>query len=96
VAASGGAGQPPIHTLAPSVLVARAIEEYAFAQVSWAVAEAFAAERAARFVSMDVARHHIDEKLTDLRTLERELRQEAITNEILEIASGAQSSGGAP
>ena len=84
----------PLHTLAPRVLAARAIEEYAFAQVSWAVAEAFASERIARFLSMDAARRHIEDRLVELHVLERELRQEAITNEILEIASGAESFGG--
>jgi len=82
----------PLHSLEPEVLVARAIEEYAFAQVTWAVAQAFASEQAARFVTMDAARHHIQDKLGELRVLERQLRQEAITSEILEIASGAESS----
>lgn len=85
-----------IHTLEPRVLAARAIEEYAFAQVSWAVGEAFASEQAARFVAMDTARHHIEEKLGELRALERQLRQESITSEIIEIASGAESSEAAP
>ncbi len=89
-------GVAPLHTLAPRVLVARAMEEYAFAQVNWAVAEAFATERAARFLSMDAARRHIDDKLSELRALEREVRQESITSEILEIAAGAESAGGAP
>jgi len=87
---------PPLHTLEPQVLVSRAIEEYAFAQVSWAVGEAFASEQAARFVAMDSARHHIEDKLAELRALERQLRQEAITSEILEIASGAESTEAAP
>jgi len=84
----------PIHTLEPHVLVARAIEEYAFAQVSWAVGEAFASEQAARFVAMDAAHHHVEDKLAELRALERQMRQEAITSEILEIASGAESTEG--
>jgi F-type H+-transporting ATPase subunit gamma len=85
-------GVAPIHTLAPHVLVAKAIEEYAFAQIGWAVGEAFACEQAARFVAMDAARHHIEDKLGELRALERQLRQESITSEIIEIASGAESS----
>jgi F-type H+-transporting ATPase subunit gamma len=90
-------GDPgPIHTLEPRALAARAIEEFAFAQVSWAVGETFANEQAARFVAMDAARHHIEDKLTELHALERRLRQEAITSELLEIASGAESSMGAP
>ncbi len=87
---------PPIHTLEPRLLAVRAIEEYAFALVSWAVAEAFASERAARFVAMDAAHHHIADTLSELQGLERQLRQDTITNEILEIASGAGSSGGGP
>ncbi|MGH7295895.1 MAG: F0F1 ATP synthase subunit gamma, partial [Polyangiaceae bacterium] len=82
----------PIHTLAPRALVAKAIEEYAFAQIGWAVGEAFASEQAARFVAMDAARHHIEDKLRELHALERQVRQEAITSEIIEIASGAESS----
>jgi F-type H+-transporting ATPase subunit gamma len=88
--------EPPLCTLEPRVLVARAIEEFAFAQVSWAVAEAFASEQAARFVAMDSARHHIDDKLGELHALERALRQEAITSELLEIAVGAGALQGAP
>jgi F-type H+-transporting ATPase subunit gamma len=84
----------PIHTLEPRVLVAKAIEEYAFAQVGWAVGEAFASEQAARFVAMDAAHHHVEDKLSELRALERQVRQEAITSEILEIASGAESAEG--
>jgi F-type H+-transporting ATPase subunit gamma len=90
------AGSEPIHTLAPSLLVVRAIEEYAFAQVSWAVGEAYACERAARFLVMDAARRHIQDKLAELRALERQLRQETITSEILEVTSAAASTGGEP
>jgi F-type H+-transporting ATPase subunit gamma len=83
--------EPPIHTMAPSVLVAHAIEEYAFAQIAWAVAETFASESAARLVAMDTSRRHIDDKLSELRRLEHATRQELITNEILEIAAGAET-----
>jgi F-type H+-transporting ATPase subunit gamma len=93
-ARSATADEPPIHTLEPRILVVRAIEEYAFARVSWAVGSAFASERAARFVAMDAAHRHIDDKLSELQALERSLRQETITNEILEIALGAESSAG--
>jgi len=93
---SAAADGPPIHTLEPRTLVVRAIEEYAFALVSWAVGSAFASERAARFVAMDAAHRHIDDKLSELRALERELRQETITSEILEIASGADSAEAQP
>jgi len=95
VAPGADARERPIHTLPSRVLVVRAVEENAFAQVSWAVGEAFASEQSARFVAMDAARHHIDTKLEELRALERTLRQETVTNEILEIASGAELVRGA-
>jgi len=79
----------PLHTLAARDLVARAAEEFVFAQASWAVGEAFASEQAARFVAMDASHKHIDDKLRELRALERALRQETTTNEILEIVAGA-------
>jgi F-type H+-transporting ATPase subunit gamma len=82
----------PIHTVDPRLLVVRALEEYAFAQVTWAVGHAFASEQSARFVQMDAARHHIEDKLGELVALQRELRQETTTNEILEIASGSAAS----
>lgn len=81
--------EEPLHTLEPRELVARAVEEYAFAQIGWAVGEAFASEQAARFVAMDASRRHIEDKLAELRAVERDQRQEATTNEILEIVSAA-------
>jgi F-type H+-transporting ATPase subunit gamma len=82
----------PLHTLDARDLVARAVEEFVFAQVSWAVGEAFASEQAARFAAMDASHKHIDDKLDELCALERALRQETTTNEILEIVSGAGAS----
>jgi F-type H+-transporting ATPase subunit gamma len=80
---------PPLHTLPAEELVARAIAEYVFAQIRFVVGEAFASEQSARFVAMETSRRHIEDRLADLSGLERKLRQEAITNELLEIASGA-------
>jgi F-type H+-transporting ATPase subunit gamma len=80
----------PLHTLEASALVARAIEEYVYAQLTWAVGAAFASEYAARLAAMETSRRHIDDKLDELRRLERATRQEAITSELLEIASGAE------
>jgi F-type H+-transporting ATPase subunit gamma len=96
-AAEGSRGRErPLHTLAASTLVIRAVEEYAFAQVSWSVGSAFASEHAARFVAMDAAKRHIEDRLEELRAQERSLRQETITNEIVEIASSAELFRGTP
>jgi F-type H+-transporting ATPase subunit gamma len=81
--------EPPLHTLPAPALVARLIEEHCFAQVTWAVGEAFASEHGARLAAMEASHRSVEEKLGELKQLERSQRQETITTEILEIAAGA-------
>jgi F-type H+-transporting ATPase subunit gamma len=80
-------GDPPLHTMPAEKLVARLLEEYVFAQVTWMIASAFASEQAARFVAMDASHRNLEEQLTELRQTERAERQDTITNEILEVAT---------
>ncbi len=54
-----------------------------------AALQAFVAENEARMASMAAASRQIDEELGVLEALARRMRQEAITSEIIEIASGA-------
>lgn len=56
-----------------------------------AALNAFVAENEARMVSMAAAAHQIDEELGVLEAQARRMRQEAITTEIIEIASGAMA-----
>ena len=49
----------------------------------------FAAENEARMRAMIAARDNVEETLSGLVALSRQLRQEEITNEIVELASGA-------
>ena len=51
--------------------------------------ESFASENAARLETMSAARRNIDEVLERLTARERQLRQESITAELLDIAAGS-------
>jgi F-type H+-transporting ATPase subunit gamma len=50
--------------------------------------ESFASENGARLAVMQSARDKLDERLTDFQSLERRLRQEQITSELLELVTG--------
>jgi F-type H+-transporting ATPase subunit gamma len=80
---------PPLTNLAPRVLIGALLGEYVFAQLAHAAMESFASENGARLAAMQSAREKLDERLTDLQALERRLRQEQITGELLEIVTGA-------
>jgi F-type H+-transporting ATPase subunit gamma len=93
LAAEGGATQPPLTNLAPAELIARLGEEYVFAKVCEAAMEGFAAENEARMAAMAAAKTSIDGKLTALQALERRIRQEEVTAEVVELAAGARAWG---
>ncbi|MDR3529151.1 MAG: F0F1 ATP synthase subunit gamma [Rhodopila sp.] len=82
-------GQPPLITLAPPVLLARLAEEYVFAELCEAALTAFAAENEARVAAMLSAKGNLENMRSDLQALERQIRQEEITAEVVELASGA-------
>jgi F-type H+-transporting ATPase subunit gamma len=80
---------PPRTHLPPARLAERMIEEYVFGELAKALAESFAAENAARLQTMQSARLAVDERLGELELRERRARQEQITDELLELATGA-------
>jgi len=80
---------PPLITQKPQDLIAQLAEEYMFAELCEAVTLSFAAENEARMRTMMAARENVDDKLDELNGLFRRLRQEEITNEIVELAAGA-------
>ena len=82
---------PPLTNLAPRLLIAGLLGEYVFAQLAHAAMESFASENCARLAAMQSAREKLDERLTDLQSLERRLRQEQITSELLELATGTEA-----
>jgi F-type H+-transporting ATPase subunit gamma len=83
--------QAPLTTLAPDVLLERLTEEYVYAQLCQAAMHAFEAENEARMMAMASAKTNIETKLTTLAQRERQVRQEEITTEIVELAAGAEA-----
>jgi F-type H+-transporting ATPase subunit gamma len=83
--------QAPLIALAPEVLLERLAEEYVYAQLCTAALHTFAAENEARMIAMLSARNNIDGRLAALQRRERQLRQEEITTEVVELAAGAEA-----
>ncbi|HXQ45319.1 MAG TPA: F0F1 ATP synthase subunit gamma [Caulobacteraceae bacterium] len=86
---------PPLTNLPPRRLIEQLVGEYVFAELALAALESFASENAARLTAMESARLNIEEKLDELSSLERFLRQEQITAEVQEVTSGALAAEGA-
>jgi len=81
----------PLANLTAADLIERLAQEYVFAQICEAAAEAFAAENEARAATMAAAKTNIDAKLGQLQMQERLTRQEEITAEVVELAAGTRS-----
>jgi F-type H+-transporting ATPase subunit gamma len=81
--------QPPLITLPPQVLLARLAEEYVFAELCEGALTAFAAENEARVAAMLAAKTNLEHMRSDLEALQRQIRQEEITAEVVELASSA-------
>lgn len=84
---------PPLINMPPRELIARLVDEYVFALLADAAMESFAAENAARLSTMMTARHNIETTLDGLTATARHLRQEQVTNELIELVSGAEAMG---
>lgn len=84
--------QTPLTTLAPQLLLERLTTEYVYAQLCDAAMHAFEAENEARMMAMASAKTNIETKLASLSQRERQLRQQEITTEIVELAAGAEAS----
>jgi F-type H+-transporting ATPase subunit gamma len=81
----------PLHHLAPEALLQRLASEYLFAEITRAVMESLASENGARLRVMESADHNINDKLDELRRKEQSLRQEAITEELLDVVTGSEA-----
>lgn len=80
----------PLANLPAADLLARLVQEYVFAQLCEAAAEAFAAENEARMATMAAAKSHIEVKLADLQLEQRITRQSEITAEVVELAAASR------
>lgn len=84
---SAGASNPPLVQLPPALLLQQLAIEYLRAQLTEAVLLGFAAENTARMVAMTAARDNIRRTLESLEREARIARQEAITEEVVELAA---------
>lgn len=69
----------------------RLIPKYVLSQVFAAILESLTSESGARMVAMKAASDNAEEIIGDLQRSYNRARQEAITNELLEIISGAEA-----
>jgi len=93
-AASFNGGAPTeiidyIYEPSGQAIINELLPRFAEAQVFQALLESSAAEHAARMAAMDSATKNAEELIDDLTLTMNKLRQEAITNEILEVVGGA-------
>ena len=83
---------PRLTTLPLDQLLAQVAEEYVFSELCEAVMLSFAAENEARMRAMIAARTNVERKLDELTASYRNLRQEEITAEIIELSAGTLAS----
>ena len=76
---------PPLISLPPRVLLAELAQEYVFAELCEALTLSLAAENEARMRAMTAAKTNVTKMLDELIARSRQLRQEEITNEIIEL-----------
>lgn len=96
---SGAAASiPPLVQLPPAQLLQQLAIEYLRAQLTEAALLSFAAENTARMMAMTAARDNIRRTLESLKREARIARQDAITEEVVELAASMGSSplGGLP
>jgi len=82
----------PLLNLAPAALLRDLAADYVYAQLCKAALHAFAAENEARMEAMAAARSGIERQLSSLQAKQRQVRQEEITAEIIELAAGVTAS----
>lgn len=82
---------PPLHHLSPEDLLAQLASEYLYAEMSHGMMESLASENGARLQTMESADESIDRKLDKLRGEERTLRQQQITEELIDVVTGAEA-----
>ena len=87
----------PPHLGLPRVrLLSELVNEYAFISLFRAMTESLAGENGMRLQSMEAAKSNIDETLEDLQLHAGIQRQNEITEELLDVVSGAEALQSAP
>jgi F-type H+-transporting ATPase subunit gamma len=74
--------------MAPAPMLSALLRNHIFASVFRAAAEALVTENAARLALMQQAEQTVEERLDRLRLQLASLRQDAITDELMDIVAG--------
>ena len=82
---------PPLITADYNSLFTALIHEYLTVVLSGALTASLAAEHYTRMVNMQQAEKNIDDSLTEMNLNYQQLRQTGITDELIDIVSGAES-----
>lgn len=81
----------PIFVTERRRLVSQLIKQYLFVSLYRACAESLASENASRIAAMQAAEKNIEERLEELRSSFNQLRQSAITEELLDVVTGFEA-----
>ncbi len=84
----------PMFTMDETQLFQALIREYLFVSLFRAFAESLASENASRLASMQVAEKNIEDRLRALTSESRQLRQDSITSELLDIIASSEALSG--
>jgi F-type H+-transporting ATPase subunit gamma len=88
------AAEPPMIDMAEADLIEALTADYMHAQLCRAGLHAFAAENEARMEAMEAARSQVERQMASLQAKQRAVRQEEITEEVIELAAGETASRG--
>ena len=80
-----------IYEQPPDRILGRLLPKYIETQIYYSLLESVASEHGARMTAMDSASKNASELIDGLTLYANRVRQAAITNEIIEVVSGAQS-----
>jgi len=81
----------PTHTMESQALFSSLIREHLFISIFRAGAESMASEHATRLASMQTAERNIQEHLDEMSGAFRRRRQQAITEELLDVVAGFET-----
>jgi len=74
-----------------ATMLSRLVRHYLFVSLFRACAESLASENASRIAAMQAAEKNIEERLEDLNRSFNQLRQSAITEELLDVVTGFEA-----
>ena len=81
----------PLITLNPQILISKLVQEYLMIVLSSALTMSLAAEHHTRMINMQNAEKNIDESLEKMNLEYQQKRQEAITEELIDVVSGSEA-----